>query len=236
MRRFLRHPCQAKLPLLPARGQNRRPAFRPDRDPDRLGGATRLSRPAPPHRLSRSRNRQGAGLPDQQLHRPGSDHRQTVSWPLANRTLLQMAQATSAHQSLLRHLAQRGAHPDRHGHRRLSARRHFENTSASGGQPLHYFKDFEPHALRENAHFTGSGSTAARFPITQCRKPSMFTGFLSGTVLAKSMSFVVWTALGSRSWRLGFTGNQMTSSFLWSLSLLVSSSRGGHSSLSHPRG
>jgi hypothetical protein len=44
-------------------------------------------------------------------------------------------------------IAKRGAHSNLNRHRRLSARRHFEKTSASGGQPLHDSTDFEPDAL-----------------------------------------------------------------------------------------
>jgi Domain of unknown function (DUF4372)/Transposase DDE domain len=95
----------------------------------------------------RSPHRQIPRVPDQQLHRARFDHRPTVSEPLADRTLLQMAQATSAHQSVLRHQSQCRAHPNLDRHRRVSARRHFEKTSASGFQPLHYFTDFEPDAL-----------------------------------------------------------------------------------------
>ena len=86
-------------------------------------------------------------LLDQQLHRAGIDHRPTLSGPLADRTVVQMDQAASAHQSLLRHVGQRGAHPNLDRHRRLSARRCFEKTSASECQPLHHSTNFEPHAF-----------------------------------------------------------------------------------------
>src|ERR1017187_4396646 len=187
MRVFLRPPRQAKLPLspplLPASGQNHRPAFRPNRAGVRFLCPGPLSRSPAPHRLSRSQNRPAAGLPDQQFHRAGADHRPTLSGPLADRIVLQMAQATSAHQSFLRHQSERGAHPNLDRHRRLSARRHLEKTSASEFKPLHYSTDFEPDALRENVHFTGLCSTAAHIPINQPAKSSMFTGFLSRTLL-----------------------------------------------------
>ena len=91
--------------------------------------------------------RQRARLPDQQLHRASTDHRPTLSRTLADRTVLQMDQATFADQSFLWHQPQRGAHPSLERHRRLSARRHFEKTSASRCQPLHHSTDFEPHAF-----------------------------------------------------------------------------------------
>ena len=58
-----------------------------------------------------------------------------------------------------------------------------KKTSASGFQPLHYFTDFEPDALRENAHFTGSGSTSTTIPINRPSKSPMFTRLLSRTLL-----------------------------------------------------
>ena len=84
---------------------------------------------------------------------------------------------------------QRRAHPSLERNRRLSARRHFEKASASGCQPLHYSTDFEPHALRENAHFTGTCSIATHAPITRHLKSSMFTGVLNGTLLTFLIKF-----------------------------------------------
>jgi hypothetical protein len=49
--------------------------------------------------------------------------------------------------ALLRHVAQRGAHPNLDRHRRLFARRHSQETPASGFEPLHNVTDFEPHAF-----------------------------------------------------------------------------------------
>ncbi len=76
------------------------------------------------HRLSRSQDRQGAGLSDQQLHRPRTDHCSIVSWPLANRTVLQVDQATPAHQSLLWHQPECCPHTNLDCHCRLPACRH----------------------------------------------------------------------------------------------------------------
>jgi len=68
-------------------------------------------------------------------------------------------------------------------HRRLPARRHFEKTSASGFQPLHNSTDFEPRAVRENAHSTSAFSTPASIRVAHHTKSSMFTGFLNRTVV-----------------------------------------------------
>lgn len=69
------------------------------------GFYTRRDYPAVRRRiaLSRSKNRQGFGLPDQQLRRARTDHRAALPKSLADRTVLQMDQTTSADQGVLRH-------------------------------------------------------------------------------------------------------------------------------------
>ena len=118
-----------------------------------------------PHRLSRSPNRQGAGVPDQQLHRTGADDCPTLSLPLAGRTVLQMDQTAFAYQSLLRHFRECGAHPSLDRHLRICPGGHRQKAAVPLGQPLHHSTDFEPFAFRENAHFTGSFSTNTSHPI-----------------------------------------------------------------------
>jgi hypothetical protein len=73
-------------------------------------------------------------------------------------------------------------------YRRLSARRHFEKTSASGGQPLHCFTDFEPDALRENARFTDPFSTSTPIHDNRYQNSPMFTWFLNRTVVIEVTS------------------------------------------------
>jgi hypothetical protein len=71
---------------------------------------------------------------------------------------------------------------------RLSARHHFEETSALKFQPLHYATDFEPDALRENSHFTRSGSISTSIPIHRPAKTPMFTGVLNRTVVIENIA------------------------------------------------
>jgi len=83
----------------------------------------------------------------------------TVPLPLADRTVLQMDQTPSAHQSLLGHFRERRADPGLDRHRRLCPGRHSQKAVPPLGQPLHHATDSEPDAFRENAHFTGPFST-----------------------------------------------------------------------------
>jgi len=52
-----------------------------------------------------------------------------------------------------------------------------KKTPASGFQPLHDSTDFEPHAVRENAHSTSAFSTPASIRVAHHTKSSVFTGF-----------------------------------------------------------
>src|SRR5438552_12650771 len=192
---FLRHACQKELPfsaaLFPSGGQEHRSAFRPDGGVEWLLRPTGLSRHAAPHRLSRSSNRQGVALSDQQLYRARAGHRATLSWPLANRTVLQMGQAASAHQSLLRNEPERGAHPNLDCDLGLSAGGHSQKTSASGLEPLHHITDFEPDVVRENADFTGTFSTAAIHRIVRLTNSALFAGVLNRTVVPENNDFAI---------------------------------------------
>jgi hypothetical protein len=78
-----------------------------------------------------NRGRQDAGVSDQQLHAARAHHHRAVSLPLAGRTVLQMDQATSADQVLLRHLRKRGQDPSLDRSRCLRTRGHRAQTFAS---------------------------------------------------------------------------------------------------------
>src|SRR5579862_8323983 len=106
-----------------------------------------------------------------------------------------MAQAASAHQSLLRHQPQRCPRPNLERHRGLPAGRHFEKTSAGAGQSLHYLTDIEPHALRKIAHFTSPLSISPTRSVSPTLPSSMFTGFLNRTVVVQIGFFWVLNGL-----------------------------------------
>src|SRR2546425_8919363 len=177
---FLRHPRQEKLPLsatlFAAGGQDHRTALRPDRGVERFLRPTGLPGGAAPRRLSRSPNWEGAGLSDQQLHRARTGDCATLSWSLAYRTVLQMDQTASAHQSLLRHQPERRAHPNLDRDFGLPAGGDSQKASAFGLESLHDVTDFEPDALRENADFTGTSSTVAVNRTAQRTYSALFAG------------------------------------------------------------
>jgi hypothetical protein len=63
---------------------------------------------AAPHSVQGFRDRQDVDLSHQQLHVAGLHDHRTLSMPLASRVVLQMDQAASSDQGLLRHLGERG--------------------------------------------------------------------------------------------------------------------------------
>ena len=67
-----------------------------------------LSRAAAAGQVQRSRDRQAARLPLQQLRAARADHHATLPATLADRAVLQVDQAASAHQGVLRHERERG--------------------------------------------------------------------------------------------------------------------------------
>ena len=88
-----------------------------------------LSGQAAPGEVSRHRNRQNLGVPDQQLHPASHDHCRTVSLPLAGRAVLPMDQAKPADQDLLRHIGECSQSPDLDCRVGLCARCHHEETA-----------------------------------------------------------------------------------------------------------
>ena len=108
-----------------------RGAMRPDHRTHRAPLHRPLSRQAAPRALPRSRDRQAAGVPHQQLHAARAHRRRPLSLPLADRAVLPLDQAEPAHQVVLRLQPERGAHPNldrRHG---LRARRHHQESGCS---------------------------------------------------------------------------------------------------------
>ena len=109
--------------------------------------------------------RQRARLPDQQLHRASTDHRPTLSRTLADRTVLQMDQATPAHQGLSRHQPERGQNADMDCDLDLRAGRHHQKRTQLVGQPLPNPTGCQCHHFRASAHSTGSSATTYRRKI-----------------------------------------------------------------------
>src|SRR5258707_1105109 len=112
-----------------------------------------LSQPAASRALLRCGNRSATSPLNQQLLHPCADGRRALSLPLADRTLLQMDQTTSAHQKLFPHFGQLRQDPslDRRG--RLRARSYCQKTPGTQTRSLHNSTDLESHPFRENVHF-----------------------------------------------------------------------------------
>lgn len=103
------------------------------------------------HQVPRCRARQGLGIPDQQLRTACTDHRTTLPLSLAGRTILQMDQAASSDQAVLRHHRERSQNTDMDRYFRLRPGRHCEETAQNRGFSLHNSTDTEPDTFRKNS-------------------------------------------------------------------------------------
>src|SRR3989337_2527905 len=71
--------------------------------------------------------------------------------PMANRIVLQMDQAASPHQGLLRNFRKCGKDPNLDCRLHLCPCRHHSKTSPSGAESLHNFADLERYSIRKSA-------------------------------------------------------------------------------------
>ena len=115
-RGLLRHACQVEhrcsSRLFGADGSLDRHHLRPDHLPGRLLHPSGLPRTSAAHPLQGPRVRQDAGLHHQQLLASGRHHLRALQKPLAGGTLLQVDQAASSDQAVLRHVGERGEDAD----------------------------------------------------------------------------------------------------------------------------
>ena len=100
--------------------------------------------------------KQAPDLSDQQLHAARIHDHGALPMPLADRTVFQMDQATSAHQGLFRDFRKRGEGPNLDRDLRLRPRGDCQKADEARPEPLHNSTDFEHHPFRENPHFAGS--------------------------------------------------------------------------------
>jgi hypothetical protein len=106
---------------------------------------------APPRELPRSGHRQAPGVPHQQPDAAGADHRRSLQVPLTDRAVLQVDQAEPEHQVVLRHIGERGAHPDLDRGQRLRAGHDPEEAAEARRQPVPSPANAQRNPLRENA-------------------------------------------------------------------------------------
>src|SRR5271157_1502120 len=110
----------------------------------------RLSRASPAHPLPGPQNRQDADLSNQPVGAACPDHLRSLQKPLAGGTILQMDQATSADQAVLRHFGERGE--DANLDRRLGLRAgcYRAQTAQAGSAPLHIAAGHFRHSIRKD--------------------------------------------------------------------------------------
>lgn len=156
---IFRHSRQVRPAVPPAlfspRGQTDRASVRSNHHADWCPQRPVLPGPASPHQVLRRGNRQTAGLSDQQLHHSGAHRNGALPVPLAGGAVLQMDQATPAHQIVFRDLRECGQDAGLDRRLSLCPSRHHQETTQYPGQPLHNPTDFEPDHFRNNA----AGST-----------------------------------------------------------------------------
>ena len=162
-RGLLRHACQVEhrcsSRLFGADGSLDRHHLRPDHLPGRLLHPSGLPRTSAAHPLLGPRVRQDAGLHHQQLLASGRHHLRALQKPLAGGTLLQVDQAASSDQAVLRHVGERGEDADLDCRLGLRPRRHRQEAPRPGRLALHFVTDPLGDPLRENAH---TSSTCGR--------------------------------------------------------------------------
>ena len=110
-----------------------------------------LPRSPTPHPLSRSRDRQEPGVPDQPVCVAGAYHLRPVPVPMAGGAVLQVDQAAPAHQTLLRHFRERCADANLDRHQRLRAGGDHQEETSSERVPAYAATDLVADALRETA-------------------------------------------------------------------------------------
>ena len=117
------------------------------RDPFRRGRALTRTfvreyfRPPAPCPLQRRRDEQDAGVPHQLLRGSAPDHCRFVQKSVASGAFLQMGEAASSHQAVLRDLGKCGEDPDLDRRRSVRARRHCQEATKTRNVSLHFSSD-----------------------------------------------------------------------------------------------
>ena len=109
-----------------------------------------LPRTSAAHPLQGRRVGQDAGVPHQPVWPAGRDHLRALQKPLAGRALLQVDQAASPDQTVLRDIGKRGEDPNLDRRLGLRPRRHRQEAPQPGRLALHIAADPLGHPFREN--------------------------------------------------------------------------------------
>ena len=139
-----------------------------------------LSRTSAAHPLQRPRVRQDVGVHHQQLLPSRCHHLRPLQKPLASGALLQVDQATSSDQAVLRNLGKRGEDADLDRRLGLRPRRHRQEAPRLGRLALHFATDPLADPLRENASTSSTYQRRKQTQPTANNQPIESIRFLTG--------------------------------------------------------
>src|SRR3989338_6139309 len=147
--RQVEHPAQARLfgTGRPQRGHHLRSDRRTHRHHQQQG----LPGASAPYPIQGSGDGQDTGFSHQQFHLSGSHHLRALQASLAGGTVLQVDQAASAYQEVLRQFRECGEVANLDRHVGLYPRRHRQEAPQSGRLALHIVTDIVAHPIREDA-------------------------------------------------------------------------------------
>ena len=165
--RILCYTCQKEprlqTPKISRRRQNDRTSLRSDDRFARSENVAILSRTVASNSLLRCRQRQTICVFDKQLRVAGTGHRAALQVPLANRTVFQIDQTTSANQSLLWYVTQRCANSSMDRNQRLRACGDCKERTEHKTKPPQNPPNFECQPLRKNPYFSASNQHKLQF-------------------------------------------------------------------------
>src|SRR5262249_17967207 len=142
---------QSPAPLLPQSRQKHGLDLRPNRRAHRFLFAQGLRCAIAQNQVQRSPVRKNFGLSDQQLRLARAYDLSALPLALANRVVLQVDQAASSYQSVLRHYRKRRQNSNLDRDLCLRARGHHQKTAQPIGESLRTSTDFEPNLVRKNS-------------------------------------------------------------------------------------
>src|SRR5579859_1545404 len=131
-------------------------ALRSNHSAEKFYSRTWLPRSVAAYLLCRFPNRKTPHLFDQQFSVPGSDRRATLQMPLADRTVLQVDQTTSAHRKVLWSFRERRQNANLDGYLGLLAVGGGQTTPAAGAQSVLHFANSQCQPVRENPTVAGT--------------------------------------------------------------------------------
>ncbi|OQB60365.1 MAG: hypothetical protein BWX95_02272 [Bacteroidetes bacterium ADurb.Bin141] len=153
---------------------------RPDGGVPRCQDRQGLSAQAAAHQAQGPGRWASSGLPHQQLQAACGHHRRTLPQPLEGGVVLQMDQAASAHQEILRSLRECGEVPDLDRRVGVPAGGHRQKAVGNRGFAPFNSTDLLGHALRENAHPAGLSEGSISSRTRQPPEPVDFVRLLTG--------------------------------------------------------